>query len=88
MPNEKPSPDASPHSAPGIPSEIPIPPPLPDSLPVIRSWNRFCRTGNVCDYLTFKSIEGSARHAPDNPRDRPGADGVWFPGQNADPAHF
>lgn len=73
---------------PDIPFEIPVPPPRTDSLPVIRSWNQFCHTGSVDDYLNFKSIEGGSGFASQNPRNRFGADAVWFPGQTSDPAQF
>ena len=73
---------------PDIPFEIPVPPPGTDSLPVIRSWNRFCHSGSVDDYLNFKSIEGGSGFASQNSWNRFGADAVWFPGQTSDPAHF
>ena len=63
-----------------IPFEVPVPPPAPDSLPDIRSLLSVGRQG----YGT----EGGVCYSPQNPRDRTGADAVWFPGQNTDPAHF
>ncbi len=86
IPRKDPERPASPPAPAGIPFEIPVPPPAPDSLPDIRSWQSLGR--GRFPGGPYRTLEGGVRHHSQNPWDRAGADAVWFPGQNSDPAHF